>query len=219
MFIKLKKERIGSMKRQYLPVVLLLCVALAGCGRKKKKEDVKKTKPTQDMFMQVELPTSDTDIQTFVFDDEEDTFVGSNVDAISNISEFTWLEEEDALEDTFKTVYFDFDTAGIRQDQETTIKKNVELAKELLAEEDDITFVIDGHSCSSAGSRAYNLALSEKRAKTLRDRLVAEGIPADKIKIVARGMEAPAMIDGKPVSGDRIAQAPNRRDEVRVLFS
>ena len=54
------------------------------------------------------------------------------------------------------------------------------------------TIVIEGHSCHSAGSKTYNMVLSERRAKAVSDRLVAAGIPADKIKIVSRGQECPA---------------------------
>ena len=77
--------------------------------------------------------------------------------------------------------------------------------------------VIEGHSCHSAGSAVYNLALSEKRAKALADRLVAGGVPSQNIKVVGRGQEVPAVVEGKAVTGDRKEQAPNRRDEVRVI--
>ena len=59
--------------------------------------------------------------------------------------------------------------------------------------------------------------LSEKRAKTLKDCAVAAGIPANKIKIVGRGSDIPEMINGKPCTGDKDQQGPNRRDEIQVI--
>ena len=79
--------------------------------------------------------------------------------------------------------------------------------------------VIDGHACHSAGSRAYNLALSERRAKVLADLMIEAGIPADCVKIVGRGDEMAALVNGKPVDGDREQQWPNRRDEIHVVYS
>jgi outer membrane protein OmpA-like peptidoglycan-associated protein len=211
------------MKSQYLPLVLL--VVLAGCGGKdSKKKKVESKRGKQEVFTQVDIPTAG-DESTFLFDDMNNEFakLDDNIESASLVEsdDFTWLEEQDVLgNEEFKVVHFDFDKATIRADQEGLVARNIELAKTLLAEgAEDVTVVIDGHSCSSAGSRAYNLALSEKRAKTLRDRFVAAGIPAENLKIVARGSEMPAVINGEVVTGDRVAQAPNRRDEVRAIYS
>ena len=76
------------------------------------------------------------------------------------------------------------------------------------------TIVVEGHA-SPEGSSAYNLALSEKRAKALRDRLVAAGVPANLIKIVGRGKEMPVLAN----NSDRQANWVNRRDEIRLIYS
>lgn len=215
-----KKRKDPLMKNQYLPLVLLCCVVLAGCGGKKGKKNYNK-KGKQEVMTQLDIDTASE--ASFFFDDITGEFaeLDDNVESGANIQEFTWLEEdEDLQEGEFKVVHFDFDKASIREDQEGLVAYNIDLAKDLLEDEDeDATIVIDGHSCNSAGSRAYNLALSEQRAKTLRDRFVAEGVPANKVKIVARGAEVPAVVNGKAVIGDRSAQAPNRRDEIRVIYS
>lgn len=211
------------MKSQYLPLVLLCCALLAGCGKKNKKNKAN-TKKRQEVFTQVDIPTAGNEAN-FLFDDNNEfSKLNDNIESDANIlgaDEFSWLEADDIVNnEEFKTVYFDFDKKSIRADQEKAVERNITIAKEILDEgSGDETLVVKGHACDSAGSRAYNLALSGERAKALRDRLAAEGIPSEKIKIVACGSEIPAVIDGKQVKGDRIAQAPNRRDEIRVVYN
>jgi outer membrane protein OmpA-like peptidoglycan-associated protein len=215
------KSHYFSLKTQYLPLVLL--VVLAGCGgkNKKTKADTKKGKK-HEMFTQVDIPTAGNE-SDFLFNDMTNEFdIADNIESEADIlKSFDFLEEDVLNSETFKVVHFDFDKSSIRADQEPIVQRDIQVAKALLDEDAnaEVTIVIDGHSCSSAGSRTYNLALSEQRAKTLRDRFVAEGIPAENLKIVARGSEVPAVVDGAPVTGDRTAQAPNRRDEVRVIYS
>jgi outer membrane protein OmpA-like peptidoglycan-associated protein len=210
------------MKSQYLPLVLLCCALafLAGCGKDKKKKDTKRGK--QEVFTQVDIPTTDGD--TFLFDDLNSEFskLDDNIDTSAvSADDFKWLEAEEVLQnEPFDVVLFDFDKSSIRPDQEPLVKHNIALAKELLEEADaEVSFAVEGHACSSAGSAAYNLALSEKRAKVERDRFVAAGIPKERIKIVARGSEMPVTVNGAPLTGDRATQARNRRDEVHAIYS
>jgi outer membrane protein OmpA-like peptidoglycan-associated protein len=211
------------MKSQYLPLVLLCCALafLAGCGKDKKKKDTTK-KGKQEVFTQVDIPTADGD--TFLFDDIKGEFdkLNDNIDtgAVS-ADDFKWLEAEEVLQsEAFDVVHFAFDKSDISPDQEPLVKRNIALAKELLdGNGPEVNFVVEGHACSSAGSAAYNLALSEKRAKVERDRFVAAGVPQEKVKIVARGAEMPVLVNGAPLTGDRAAQGPNRRDEVRAIYS
>ena len=174
------------------------------------------------MFTQVDIQTADGD--TFLFDDLNGEFnkLDDNIDATAvSADDFKWLEAEEVLQsEAFDVVLFEFDKSNIRPDQEPRVKHNIAIAKELLEENgNEINFAVEGHACSSAGSAAYNLALSEKRAKVERDRFVAAGIPQERVKIVARGSEMPVLVNGAPLTGDRAAQAPNRRDEVHALYS
>jgi peptidoglycan-associated lipoprotein len=212
------------MKSQYLPLVLLSCalVFLAGCGGKDKKKKDTTKKGKQEMFTQVDIPTADGD--TFLFDDLNGEFnkLDDNIDATAvSADDFKWLEAEEVLQTAaFDVIHFDFDKANIRPDQEPLVKHNIAIAKELIDENsEEVIFAVEGHACSSAGSAAYNLALSEKRAKVERDRFVAAGIPQERVKIVARGSEMPVTVNGAPLTGDRAAQAPNRRDEVHAIYS
>ena len=51
------------------------------------------------------------------------------------------------------------------------------------------------------------------------DVFVAAGVDRSAIKIVGRGQECPAMINGKAINGSREQRAPNRRVEVRVIYT
>ncbi len=48
--------------------------------------------------------------------------------------------------------------------------------------------VVQGHT-DERGTRTYNLALGERRAKAVKEYLVAEGVAADRIEVVSFGFE------------------------------
>ena len=49
---------------------------------------------------------------------------------------------------------------------------------------------IEGH-CDERGGVQYNMALGERRAKTVRDYLVAMGVPRSRVSTVTLGKEQP----------------------------
>ncbi|NYZ64191.1 OmpA family protein [Luteimonas deserti] len=76
-----------------------------------------------------------------------------------------------------------------------------------------------GHS-DRVGAAQANLRLSTRRAESVRDYLVARGVPADRITAVGRGHVEP-LADCPDVRGQALIEclAPNRRVEVRVRFA
>jgi len=85
------------------------------------------------------------------------------------------------------TVYFDFDEAGIRNNQETVLEDN---AACLSAFRDDHA-IIEGH-CDDRGTESYNLALGERRARSVRDYLERLGIESERLTVVSYGELRPA---------------------------
>jgi len=80
-------------------------------------------------------------------------------------------------------VMFDFDKSDIRADQEKVISKVVDLMNEY----PEIMLVLEGHA-SIEGTDAYNLALSQRRADSVKDALVNAGIEAERIvNVVGEG--------------------------------
>ena len=211
-FLKIFNLSEVAMNKGYA-FLLVLLVGAAGCGKKGKKAENRNA----EVASNVDIPVADDGVRSF-FDEEIGEF--TLADEQKQREEFGW---EDQKNNKFKVVYFEFDKYEIKNDQKDIVATNLDLIKKSIddakAEGKQPEIVIEGHACHSAGSAVYNLALSEKRAKVLSDTLIASGIPAECVKIVGRGQEVPAILDGKAVEGDRAQQWPNRRDEIRVLLS
>ncbi len=132
---------------------------------------------------------------------------------------FRWVDSH--MDDDFKPLYFTFNHYGIRDDQKSVINYDIAQVRQLLADAGttaEPTIVIEGHACQE-GDRTYNVALSEKRAKVVADLFVAAGVDKKSIKVVGRGQECPAILNGKAVNGSREDRAPNRRVEIRVIYT
>lgn len=223
--------------------LLLLIPGCMGGGRKKDMKHDKKTKKS--VCREIDVPVADSQVAQNFFDDEEDAqdfaldednelvdqsaryaqAMAETDTGASETTQFAWVEdniqEDDQAQETFRTVYFDFDGSRVREDQKEAMEYNAQLAKRKIAQAGDhqVKIVIDGHACHSAGTPAYNLAISQRRARALRDYFVSMGIPAENLTIVGRGDEMPALADGQKVSGNRQEQWPNRRGELHVLYS
>ena len=76
---------------------------------------------------------------------------------------------------------------------------------ELLNAYPNAKVIIEGHA-SSDGSMAYNQTLSEKRANSVKDALIAMGVDASRLETVAYGETRPSA-DNKTAAG----RAANRR--------
>ena len=97
-------------------------------------------------------------------------------------------------------VYFDTDMSSIREDGRGTLAKQAEWLKKYT----NYPITIEG-KCDERGTREYNLALGERRANAVRQYLVAQGIPANRIKTISYGKERPEV-----VGSDEGAWARNR---------
>lgn len=106
-----------------------------------------------------------------------------------------------------RNVYFDFDKATIRPDSIPALQETVEI---LRAEDGEFALVLEGHT-DSIGSDSYNMALSERRAASVRAWLVDNGIPSARIRAVGFGESRP-VADNKSAAG----RAQNRRVEQKL---
>ncbi|MGM0554154.1 MAG: OmpA family protein [Pseudomonadota bacterium] len=101
---------------------------------------------------------------------------------------------------------FDFDSADLRQEGRTELR---ELASELTA--DDATYssvLVEGHTCT-IGPSAYNQGLSERRAQSVTDYLVEQGVRESDIRTVGYGEDRPTADNST-----REGREANRRVEV-----
>lgn len=131
---------------------------------------------------------------------------------------FNWIDEQ--ADDELRKLYFSFNHYGIRADQKDSLAYDIEQVKQLVAEAGTAapTIVIEGHACQE-GTPAYNVGLSEKRAKSVADLFIEAGVDKNLIKVIGRGQECPVVANGKVVNGSREDRAPNRRVEVRVIYT
>lgn len=99
-------------------------------------------------------------------------------------------------------VYFDFDRDEVKPEFMAVIKAQ---AASLAGNAKKVT--LEGHA-DERGSREYNLSLGERRAKSVAEVLKANGVTADRIKLVSFGEDRPA-VEGH----DESAWSKNRRVE------
>ena len=86
-------------------------------------------------------------------------------------------------------IYFDFDKSNIRYDAAVDLSKIVEVMKEY----PKMKIAIKSHT-DSRGSDAYNLALSDRRAKSTLEWMVKQGISRD--RLTAKGYGETQLVNG-----------------------
>ncbi|MBC7428328.1 MAG: peptidoglycan-associated lipoprotein Pal [Bacteriovorax sp.] len=87
---------------------------------------------------------------------------------------------------SLKTVYFDYNSSAIAGSTKEALDSNADFLKKNTA----VKVQAEGH-CDERGSVQFNLALGEKRAKSVRDYLVGAGVAANRITVISLGKEKP----------------------------
>ena len=96
------------------------------------------------------------------------------------------VTDQELFSQNVKDVYFDYDKADIRGDQQGSVQADVQF----LNAHPNVNFTIEGH-CDERGSTEYNIALGDKRATAVKSALVAAGVNASRIKTISYGKEKP----------------------------
>ncbi len=87
---------------------------------------------------------------------------------------------------SLKPIFFDFDKSNLRNDQIPNLDQNIAILKD----HPDLYILVAGHA-DYRGSIDYNVALSNRRAKTVTDYLVKNGINPERITLYAYGETYP----------------------------
>tara|TARA_R110002124_G_scaffold221975_1_gene387433 strand:+ start:7839 stop:8372 length:534 start_codon:yes stop_codon:yes gene_type:complete len=87
-----------------------------------------------------------------------------------------------------QVVYFDFDRSSLKGGADDVV---AEYAAFLLANP-NTKLRIEGHT-DERGSREYNIALGERRAKSISKILASHGVPSNRYEIISYGAEKPAV--------------------------
>ena len=103
-------------------------------------------------------------------------------------------------------VFFDWDRSNLSAQALNTIKQAAAAYKS----KGNARITATGHTDTS-GPEAYNMALSLRRANTVKDALVREGVPATAIAVIGRG-EAGLLVK----TGDNVREPQNRRVEIVI---
>ena len=103
-------------------------------------------------------------------------------------------------------ILFDFDKFALKPEGKVYLDSLINRVKGV-----DVEIVIAIGHADSIGSEAYNQLLSERRAVSVKNYLVSQGIPAGKVRAEGRG-------ESQPVASNKTAEgrAKNRRVEVTI---
>lgn len=101
-------------------------------------------------------------------------------------------------------IFFDFDSASLREDARPILQKVASDLKGSTGKQ----VRIEGN-CDDLGTPEYNVALGEQRARAAKEYLTRLGVPENRIQVVSFGSERP-----KYQGQDNDARAKNRRDDI-----
>jgi len=108
-------------------------------------------------------------------------------------------EEGDLL--SKRTIYFDFDRSDINEQDYPVIHAHAHFLKEHSGRH----IRVEGHT-DEQGSREYNIGLGERRARTVANALISQGVSRHQVSTVSYGKQKPAA-----EGNDEAAYRANRR--------
>ena len=85
-----------------------------------------------------------------------------------------------------KSIYFDYDKAAIKPDEDPLISQHAQLLESYPRD----VLTLQGN-CDERGGAEYNLALGQRRAEAVKEKLVLLGVPGARIETVSFGKEKP----------------------------
>lgn len=159
------------MKKPALAIALLLALPFAACGKKTPPPAPPATPPPA---APATPPPAPTPVETTAPPESE-------YDRISKMP----ADQIDRL-GLLQDVHFDLDRSELRDSDRQILNDNAAKLKQF----DFLKIKIEGH-CDERGSVEYNLALGERRAKSVYEYLVSLGVSADRMTSVSFGKEIP----------------------------
>lgn len=110
-------------------------------------------------------------------------------------------EGQESVMNAKDRVYFGFDQYNLTNEAMEVLQEQARF----LVDNPETSVVVEGHT-DDRGTRDYNLALGERRAVSVKNYLIANGVDAGRIRVISYGKERPAV-----VGANEAAWAQNRR--------
>ena len=114
------------------------------------------------------------------------------------------MSKADAMKLT-SVFYFDFDKATVKPEAFADLSAHAKF----LVNNPSAQVVLEGHA-DERGTREYNIALGERRAKSVSRYLSVQGVSSSQMEVVSYGEERPAMEGHNDAAWDK-----NRRVELK----
>jgi len=195
-------------RRAVLVFGLFLLLILSGCAKKS-------SGPNPNLNHEYDGPSSATDSSSISNGATNPNEVSSDTVTIDenkySSQQQSINQSSDAFNsssDGFKSIYFDFGGYVITSKMQTTIGFNKGILNKTLG---NGKVKLEGN-CDEFGTDEYNYALGLKRTKVVKDVLIAQGIPADKIVIVSFGESNPQCHEASDA-----CYARNRRVDLHLI--
>ena len=140
--------------------------------------------------------------------------INENVD-LENVTEYAEITQnlilvpiEKEVTIRLNNIFFDFDKASLKSESTPELNRLANLLKE----NKNMKIEISGHT-DNIGTRKYNQALSERRAQSVYNFLVENGIDGSRLKTIGYGKDRPMVSNDDEIDGREL----NRRVEFKIL--
>lgn len=175
-----------------LVLLVMIAISLVGCSTTSKKQDLEDI--VVETAEQAEMATDET-----MEDAAEVSATLSNLELNG--------DSDSARAGEIQTVYFDYDSS----DLDSSVISALEANAQFLKDNPTVEIQIEGH-CDERGGIQYNLALGEKRARSVKQYLEALGVEAGRMSTMSYGKERP-----KSFGHDEAAWKQNRRANFVIM--
>jgi len=115
----------------------------------------------------------------------------------------------ETLESRMSPIYFAFDKYNVSEDDVEVVNANVNIINK--NSNNNFSIKLEGN-CDEWGSDEYNFALGLKRAHTIKNELINDGVAASSITLVSYGSSSPVCTDKTQECWSK-----NRRVDFRIL--
>ena len=109
----------------------------------------------------------------------------------------------------FQKVYFDLNSSDLNDESRAALDENISI----MLKESNLSIEIQGHA-DERGTTEYNIALGQRRADSVKQYLLTQGVPLSAVETVSYGEERPV------VSGSsEEAWSQNRRAVITIFIN